>query len=98
MALAEVSHTFGERSSCEALSTTPRQAGECEPLPVLRGERPAQACLSQYVPHAAERLHRTRDGVRQSCLVTQILEYVLAWAAGQGLFGALDNLTGEDAR
>jgi hypothetical protein len=32
-----------------------RTAGECEPLPVLREERPAQACLSQYAEQTAAR-------------------------------------------
>jgi len=32
-----------------------RTAGECERLPVLREERPAQACLSQYAEQAAAR-------------------------------------------
>jgi hypothetical protein len=41
-----------------------RAAGTCEPLPVLREERPTEACLAQYAEQAALRSAPDADGMQ----------------------------------
>ena len=43
-----------------------RQAGTCEPLPVLREERPTEACLAQYVTFTSENHPQSRWRAVQS--------------------------------